>query len=161
MTHCGIEVDEAGVMLRPGRRSEIVRRRAAEMALPEVKRYTGADCGSDVELMDALMQCINGADGYEIVTSLESFGWCGGSALVEIFNANFIGMAERELVEQWVRCLGVKLEVPIGASVLIKGGRGQGKVVKHFPEAAKYGVRTAEQGPLEYCVLLPEEIEVL
>lgn len=158
MTHCGIQVDDNGVMMRPTRRDEVVRRRAAELALPQVKRWIGYTTDSDNCLITQLMNHIGGGDGYEIVKSLEQDGWCGNDSLVDIMGEDFIGAAEEELVAQWVRCLSVKLNVPIGAQVTIKRRKEVGIVTKHYPDVAKYGVRTAEQPETSCWVLLPEEI---
>jgi hypothetical protein len=34
-----------------------------------------------------------------------------------------------------------------------------GEVTKHYPEEAKYGVRTPDQAPTANWILLPEDIE--
>jgi hypothetical protein len=62
--------------------------------------------------------------------------------------------------------LGVKLEIPIGTHVRIKKPRWSikeefGEVTKHYPEEAKYGVRTPDQAPTANWILLPEDVEVV
>jgi hypothetical protein len=160
-----IEVNEAGLMKRPTQYDECVKRRAAELALPEVKGWN-LDIGSDEDVIKFLMKHINRLGGYEIVKSMESDGWDNAdSELVEIMDEDFIGTAERELVKQWVKCLGVKLEIPIGTQVRIKKPRkateGTGEVVNHYPEEAKYGVRTPDLDKMSNWILLPEDIEVV
>lgn len=157
MTEHGIHVNENGVMLRPTRSDEIVRRRAAELALPEVKRWQ-SDLGPDSEVIEDLMRCIGGADGYEIAKDLEDLGWCSNAYLVDILDENFIGYAEDELVKQWVKCLGIKLEIPVGTPVSINFCKKAGVVTNHYPETAKYGVRTPEQSETSCWILLPEEV---
>ena len=111
------------------------------------------------------MRHINRSDGYEIVKSMESDGWCANSLLVEIMDQDFIGDAERELVHQWVRCLNLKLNIPIGTKVKINRGLSEngriGEVVKHYPKEARYGVRTPEQADTTHWLLCPDYIEVI
>jgi hypothetical protein len=111
--------DATGVMLRPTRSDGCVRRRAAEMALPAVKRWLGGDSWfhRDSDLIEDLMKHIGQHDGFHIVTSMEDSGWAPDDSLVEIMRGGFIADALREMVRQWVLCLGVKLELPIGTKV--------------------------------------------
>ena len=156
----GIRLDQNGMMLRPTRSDEVVRRRAAEMALPILRRWHFLE-ETDSQIVDSIMKHIDGANGYEIVKSLEHEGWCGNAELVEIMDRDFIGDAERELVEQWVRCLGITLTIPVGTPVKIKDSRGSGVVTKHYPESTKYGVHTPVRPESSYWIVTPEEIEVL
>jgi hypothetical protein len=129
------------------------------MALPQVKQWIGYTTDTDESLIRQLMRHIASGNGFETVKSLERDGWCGDDSLVEIFGEDFIGQAEDELVAQWVKCLGIKLDLPIGAPVTIKRSKDAGVVTKHYPEQAKYGVKTPEQPETSCWVLLPEEIE--
>lgn len=138
-----IRFDENGIMLRPRREDACVRRRAAEMALPEVKRWMGPSSQTDAELVAELMLYIDGHDGHEIVKALERDNWCGNRELVEIMDSNFIEDAERELVRQWVKCLSVKLDIPKGSKVHWRGKIG---IVAYLDRNyAQYHIQTPEQ----------------
>jgi hypothetical protein len=140
-----VRFDENGLILRPDARDGVVRRRAAEMALPEVKRWLGGDAAyyTDTDLIAKLMKHLTRADGFEIAKSMDRDGWNSDSGLVKILDQGFIYDAEREIVSQWVRCLGVKLEIPIGATVEWRGQTGE--VVSRDEALAKYGVRMPDQ----------------
>lgn len=157
-----IRVNSEGLMERPTRYDECVQRRAAELALPEVKKWLGKGfAATEDEIMEDLMDCIGEGDGFAIANELKGRKhWDCDSQLVEILDGNFIYTAEDELEKQWVRCLGVKLDIPIGAQVKIKRRSESGEVVKHYPESAKYGVHTPDQPKASNWILLPEEIEV-
>jgi hypothetical protein len=154
-------------MERPTRYDECVKRRAAELALPEVKQWLGQGFATDDEIIEDLMDCIGEDDGFAIVSELkERKHWECDSQLVEILDGNFIHTAKDELEKQWVKCLGVKLDIPIGTQVQFKNPKRlrmgtSGEVVKHYPESAKYGVRTPDQPKTSNWILLPEDIEVV
>ena len=155
-----IQLNSEGVMQRPTRYDECVQRRAAELALPEVKLWLGQGFATDDDIIKDLMDCIGEGDGFAIVSELkERQHWECDSQLVEILDGNFIHTAEDELEKQWVKCLGVKLDIPIGTPVFIKRKKESGEVVKHYPESAKYGVRTPDQAATSNWILLPEDIE--
>ncbi len=138
-----IRVDENGLMLRPRRYDAIVRRRAAEMALPQVKRWIGPSSQSDASLIKELMKHIGGPNGFEICKSLDRDGWCCGDKMVEIMGEDFISDAEKELVRQWVRCLGIKLDLPIGTVVEYRGERGV--IASYDEELAQYKIQVPSQ----------------
>jgi hypothetical protein len=131
-----IRLDENGVMLRPTRTDKCVRRRAAEMALSDVKDWIGDPCCSDAEIIEILAEYIDLPDGFGIVKSPEDDGWCGNAKLGMILNCDFIGQAENELVQQWVKCLGVTLHLPIGAKCQYHGK--VAKVVAWDEDLAQY-----------------------
>ncbi len=154
-----IRLDSNGVMLRPGRRDGCVRRRAAEMALPAVKRWMGGDTGfrNDKGIVEELMKHIGGYDGFHIAKSLDERGWGSDSDLVEILDEDFICQAEKELVSQWVKCLGIKSQFPISSQVIFRGETG--RVVKHDEALAQYGVQTPDQKDGRHHVCNAEEIK--
>jgi HrpA-like RNA helicase len=163
-----IAVNEAGLMNRPTRYDECVQRRAAEIVLPEIKRWLNdPSWATDEEIIQDLMECLGEGDGYKICDELKrKHSWECDSQLVEILDGWVIDDAEKELVKQWVKCLGVKLDIPIGTHVRIKHYKSQsmsefGEVVKHYPEEAKYGVRTPDQDPTANWILLLENIEAV
>jgi hypothetical protein len=150
-----IRVDENGIMLRPRRRDDCVRRRAAEMALPAVKRWIGPSSQSDASLIKELMKHIDGINGYEICKSLDRDGWCCGDEMVSIMSNDFISDAEDELVKQWVRCLGIKLDLPIGTPVDYRDEKGT--IARHDTERAKYGVQVPSQAEGTYWIINAED----
>jgi hypothetical protein len=160
-----IAVNDQGVMKRPRANDECVLRRAAELALPEVKVWLGNDGSPDSEVIEDLMETLGEIDGFAIADRLQHRKhWDCDSRLVDILNGNFVSDAQDELEKQWVKCLGITLDIPVGAQVKIKRlPRGltdvTGEVVKHYPESAKYGVRTPEQPKTSNWILLPEDIE--
>lgn len=104
-----IRLDENGIMLRPTRHDECVRRRAAELALPELKHWLRfGENDNEADLIEALTKVIDGSDGYQIARALERDGWCSDSSLVEILDGDFVSDALRELVAQWEMCVGSK-----------------------------------------------------
>lgn len=133
--------DENDLMLRPNSLDGCVRRRAAELALPELKRWRFFE-QSDAELISLLMRHLSKAGGYEIAKSLESEGWCPDTALAEMLDGDFLSEAERELVAQWVICRGITLDLPIGTPVLWRGVTGT--ICRHDAKLAQYGVRTPD-----------------
>lgn len=153
-----IRTDENGIMLRPRRYDAIVRRRAAELALPELRQWNYIE-DSDQDLIAGLMKHISGSDGLDIVKSMERDGWAGNALLVEIMDQDFIGDAEKELVTQWVKCLGVKLDLPMGAQVLFRGL--EAKVVRRNEGLAQYGVHSADQNENTYSICNAEDVKVL
>lgn len=135
-----IRIDDNGLMLRPRRRDDCVRRRAAEMALPQFKRWMGAGSGySDADLIKLLMKHIDGWDGYTIAKSLERDCGDADPGLVEIMDSDFISEALNELTRQWVRCLGIKLDLPIGTLVDHRGEKGT--IADLRPDLAQYGIQ--------------------
>lgn len=153
-------------MKRPTRYDDCVKRRAAELALPQVKSWLGEGFNpTDEEIMEDMMDSIDEGDGFAIVEHLKRrHHWEVDSELVEIMEGWFISSAQEELEKHWVKCLGVTLDIPIGAQVKIKRimdqKNVQGEVVKHYPETAKYGVRTPDQKDNSNWILLPEDLDV-
>jgi hypothetical protein len=146
-----IRISEEGVMLRPRRIDPCVRRRASEMALPDVKRWLGYVEDSDEELIRCLMKHIDGGNGYEIVKSLEHDGWSNADGgLVDVMDSDFIDLALRELTEQWVCCLGIRLVLELGANVCYRGQAA--RIVKLMEDVAQYGVRTPDIEGTAYYV---------
>lgn len=162
MSAITIRVDADGLMVRPTRYDKCVLQRAAELALPQVKRWLGSGFNaSDDDIMEDLVDCIDEGDGFAIVASLKSrHHWDCDSELVEILDGGFVYIALSELEKQWVRCLNVKLDIPIGTPVKIKSRNESGVVVKHYPEDAKYGVRTPEQEKTANWIFLPSDLEI-
>lgn len=150
-----IRVDDNGLMLRPRRRDDCVRRRAAEMALPQVKRWIGPSSQTDASLIKELMKHIDGVNGYEICKSLDRDGWCCGEEMVEIMSEGFIRDAERELVAQWVRCLGIKLDLPIGTPVEYRGEKGT--IARHDADLAQYGIQVPSQAEGTHWIINAED----
>lgn len=157
-----IRVNEDGLMKRPTVYDKCVLRRAAEIVFPDVKGWLGKGFATDDEIMEDLIDCIGKGDGFSIAEDLKSYHhWDNcDSALVEILDGRFVYTAQEELEKQWVKCLGVTLDIPIGALVNIKSRKESGAVVKHYPETAKYGVRTPDQEKTSNWILLPEDVEV-
>jgi hypothetical protein len=157
-----IRVNRDGLMERPTRYDKCVLQRAAELALPEVKSWLGDEgFATDNEIMEDLIDCIDEKDGFSIAEKLKSrHHWDCDSELVEIMDGGFIHSSLSELEKQWVKCLNVKLDIPIGTPVKIKSRNESGIVVKLYPETAKYGVHTPEQKETSNWILLPEDVEV-
>lgn len=147
-------------MLRPTRRDDCVRRRAAELALPRVKQWMGADTAgySDEDMIRKLMTVIGGSDGFQIAKDLDRAGWSADSELVEIMDSDYIRTAEREMVKQWVKCLGVKLAIPVGAVVKIR--HGIGVVTAHEDEFAEYHVRTPDLKNNAWYTVAAENVQI-
>jgi hypothetical protein len=149
--------DANGVLKRPSFGDDFVRRRAAELALPDVREWLGADSQRDIDVMKDLMNVLSCGDGYEICRDLEKLGWAVNSELVTVFDmGDFIETAKTEMVVQWVKCLGVKLDLPLGAPVDYRGRLGT--VVKLFPDTAEYGIHTGDQPANMYHVCAAEEV---
>ena len=124
------------LMKRPHYGDEFVRRRAAELALPEIKRWIGAPESSDADLI----------------------GWTRDSQLVEILeDGDFLEDARDELVRQWVKCLRVELVIPVGAAVIYRGIAG--KVVGSESSMALYHVRTPDMKENQWMVCAAEEVK--
>jgi hypothetical protein len=157
-----IKVNEDGLMKRPTVYDKCVLRRAAEIVFPAIKGWLGEGFATDEEIMDDLIDCIGKGDGFLIAEDLKSHHhWDNcDSSLVAILDGNFVDTAQNELERQWVKCLGVTLDIPIGAMVNIKSRKESGAVVKHYPLTAKYGVRTPDQEKTSNWILLPEDVEV-
>jgi hypothetical protein len=146
------------LMKRPHYGDEFVRRRAAELALPVIKRWIGAPESSDADLMRDLMRGLTMAGGYECAKEFENLGWNVNSQLVEILeDGDFLEDARDELVKQWVRCLHVELTIPIGAAVSYRGIAG--KVVGCDPSMALYHVRTPDMKENQWMVCAAEEVK--
>lgn len=145
----GGRLDENGIMCRPSMRDEYVRRRAAEIMLPYVKRWGGRGFGGveDDEILEDLMSVVSDCGGYEMAKRLdETHGWSVDEHLVNLLGASDAPReAVEEMTKKWVRCLGIKLDLSKGSRVMAKNmwsRRGEvGEVVEHMPELAKYGVR--------------------
>lgn len=149
--------DQNGVLKRPSYGDDFVRRRAAELALPDVREWLAGGLQSDLDVMKDLMNVLSCGDGYEIARDLENLGWAVNSELVTVFDlGDFISTARKEMVIQWVKCLRVKLDIPMGASVDYRGRLGI--VVKLFPETAEYGVHTGDLPATSYSVCAAEEV---
>ena len=157
-----IKVNKDGLMERPTRFDKCVLQRAAELALPEVKSWLGDEgFATDNEIKEDLIDCIDEKDGFAIAEALKSRRhWDCDSELVEIMDGGFIYTALSELEKQWVNCLNVKLDIPIGTPVTIKSRKESGVVVSYYPEYAKYGVRTPNQDKTSNWILFPEDVEV-
>jgi hypothetical protein len=150
--------DENGVLKRPSFRDDFVRRRAAELALPEVRGWVGAG-PTDEDIIKDLMKCLSPGDGYEMCRDLERNGWAVNSELVEILNdGDFISTAKLELVVQWVKCLRVTLNIPLDAQVDYRGK--PGKIVKLFPDTAEYGIHTPDLEGNSWYVLAAEDVKL-
>lgn len=154
-----IRLDDNGLMLRPTSFDLCVRRRAAEIALPQVKGWLGSDLQeSDAELIDTLAKHMRRGDGYEIAQTLErDGGWQSDSYLVEIFDEDFVGQAESEMVRQWVQCIRPAMPFSVGDLVNWKGEHYS--VCKLMPEEAKYGVRIDGMQPNSYYVVNVEDLK--
>jgi hypothetical protein len=128
------------------------------MALPQVKSWLGGDFHkTEAELIENLMKYIDGPDGYEITKSMERDGWdCADSRLVDIMDQGFIDEALREHVRQWVRCIGLKLKLPLGAKVAWRDLAGE--VVKLYEDSGEYGIRTPDQKETSCYVCIAEEV---
>ena len=153
-----IRFDENGIMLRPRRQDACVRRRAAEMALPSIRQWSYFS-ETDAELIENLMKYIDGHDGYEIVKAMERDHWCVNSALVDIMDSGFIEDALRELLAQWVKCLGVKLDIPKGSKVHWRGKIGI--VADHKRNYAQYCIQTPEQAEGTTWICDAEEVKLV
>jgi hypothetical protein len=148
--------DSNGLLKRPNYGDDFVRRRAAELALEDVKEWLGADVRRDADVIKDLMNTLSCGDGYEICRDLERLGWAVNSELVTVFDlGDFISTARKEMVIQWVRCLGVKLSLPLQAKVYYRGILGT--VVKLFPETAEYGVHTPDLNANSYHVCASDD----
>lgn len=152
-----------GVMLRPTRRDEVVRRRAAEMALPEVKAWMGSTEGeSDASIVETLMNVIGCGDGFTIAKALDDKGWNADAELVELMDRGFVRDAESELIKQWVQCVGVKPKHAIGETVtMLCGfqGANRGVIVDVREDEATYGIHTASQTEKQRWVIAYEDVE--
>lgn len=153
-----IRFDENGIMLRPRRQDACVRRRAAEMALPKIRRWNYLS-ETDAELIAELMKYIDGHDGYEIVKAMERDRWCGNSALVEIMDSGFIEDALREIEHQWVKCLGIKLDIPLGTKVSWR--KKIGVVAGYELESGQYRIQTPEQAEGATWICDAEEVKLV
>ena len=152
-----IRLDANGVMKRPNSRDGCVLRRAAEMALPEVKRWLGADDdGDDERTISELMKAIGERDGFAICRKLDT--WSPDAELVRIMDEDFIRDAEREIVKQWVQCVGRKQEFAVGAKVLYRGE--EGEVVEYRSNEDSYGVRMPGQEPTVRCIVPSEQLKL-
>jgi hypothetical protein len=156
-----IRTNEHGVMLRPSIADACVKRRAAEMALPEIKRWLrsgGPVQQTDEEIISSLMKFVCTHDGYEAVKAMDEDGWAGtNSELVEIMDQDWIIDAQRELTRQWARCLGITLKFQLGQRVMWRGM--EGVVVNRDEELAEYGVRTPELTEKQWHVCREEDVQ--
>lgn len=113
-------------MSRPTGRDESVIRKAAELSLPEFKRWANEASGSDEVMLNDLLACIRwGHDGYARAKRIEIYGYEPDAELVEILDSIDVWRAEREAVAKWVKEFDVKAPFPIGALVVIAGGSGE------------------------------------
>ena len=160
-----IALNEAGVMLRPSRRDEVVRRRAAEMALREVKAWIGDMEGeSDASLIETLMTVMGGHDGFAIAKDLDDKGWNADAELVELMDRGFVQNAEREMVKQWVQCLGVKPQYAVGDTVtMLRGynGHNRGVIIEIREDEATYGIHTPDQKETQRWIIKFEDVAAL
>ena len=160
-----IRVNEEGVMLRPSTSDACVRRRAAEMILPNVKQWirsNGPIEDSDEQLITILMRHVNNISGYEAVKAMEREGWVGDDELVEIMGTGAIFDAHRELTAQWVRCLGITLHLELGQKVTWRSrinGLIEGVIVKRDEEFAEYGVRLPEDKENQWHLCHAEDVQ--
>lgn len=133
------------LMPRPSLRDDYVRRRAAEMILPAIKRWAGADYRAKDErewISDLSSVVVYGADGYEMSKPLERRGWAVDTELMEIMYGWNPQDAIDELTDQWVRCLGIRPQFELGASVFCPVRPNQiGVITRLDLRLAQYGVR--------------------
>lgn len=138
-------------MKRPSWTDEFVRRRAAELFLPEVVSWLSQEeeAIDEKDVIDTLMKAMNPhSDGYEIVRKLEkTYYWVGSSDLMELMDGAswHVDQAEREMAHQWVRAYDIKPELPLGAHVSVSANVGDyqkkhGSITYIDPEVAQYGV---------------------
>ena len=90
---------------------------------------------------------------------MERDHWCGNSALVDIMDSGFIEDAERELVQQWVKCLGVKLDIPLGTKVSWR--KKIGVVAGYERESGQYRIQTPEQADGTTWICDAEEVKLV
>ena len=148
------------LMKRPNYGDHYVRRRAAELALPEIKSWICAPESSDADLMRDLMRSLTAGGGYESAKALENLGWTVDSQLVGILeDGDFLFNAREELVKQWVKCLRVELSIPVGADVTYRGR--EGKVIGYESSMAQYRVRTADLKENQWLVCVAEEVTLV
>lgn len=154
------------LMKRPNRNDGYVQRRAAEIYMPRVRRYLGADLFDEQEVMEQLIDVIRpNADGYDLAHTLDRrFGWRANESLVEVMSecVDDFDRALSELTAQWVRCLQIKPQFAIGDEVeMQRGFRGmsRGTVVQIHELEAKYGIRTAEQKETQCWVVPFEDVQ--
>lgn len=150
-------VDANGILKRPSYSDDYVRRRAAELALEQVK---GWDCGesTDADLLRDLMKCLTAAGGYESAKNLEEKGWSPDARLVEILDNDFLERAKKEMTEKWVICIRVDLPLAVGTEVLYRGM--SGVIVDRREATAEYCVRTPEMKDTSYYVCLKEDVKL-
>lgn len=148
------------LMKRPHYGDEFVRRRAAELALPEIKQWIGAPESSDADIMRDLMRGLTSAGGYECAKGFESLGWSVDSQFVSILeDGDFLSEARTEMVKQWVRCFQIELDIAVDTPVIYRGAAGI--VIGHKPETAEYCVRTPDLQPNASRVCAAEEVAAI
>jgi hypothetical protein len=148
-------VSASGEPLHPLARGKMRVPNDAQPVLPAVKRWIGPSSKSDASLIKELMKHIDGINGYEICKSLDRDGWCCGDEMVSIMSNDFISDAEDELVKQWVRCLGIKLDLPIGTLVDYRDEKGT--IARHDAELAKYGIQVPSQAEGTHWIINAED----
>lgn len=142
------------IMNRPSAHDTFVRRRAAELAEPEVTRWLnrgGARDGEDIAFtIETLAKVLDAhSSGYDIAKELDDrYGWYGiDTYLIEILDGDHARRAIEELTKQWVICCGIKPALSVGDHVIAKLWKrtGQvGTVADIRPETAQYGIRYAD-----------------
>lgn len=131
---------------RPAYATESVRRRAAEMLLPDVQEWLGDASDSEAVLRDQTCALEYGeADGFELAEKLKRAHWDGVDAfLVEILDdASFrLHEAHAEQVKEWVRAHDLQLALQIGDPVLakVRAATYKGEISRLLPDTAQYSV---------------------
>lgn len=155
---------ETGLMERPSFRDDFVKRRAAEIALPEIRAWCGAD-SNDEDIIYSLMKVANEfSNGFQFAKSLEDrCGWSSAdSFLVDLLDNGWCKQALEELTAQWVKCLGIVPQFSIGDRVRWRRKFREerfGIVTRIFADQAKYGVRFDGMEESTYGVILFEHCE--
>lgn len=117
---------------------------------------------SDASIVETLMKVIHLGDGFDIAKELDDKGWDADAELVELMDRGFVSEAERELIKQWVQCVGVKPKHAIGETVtMLRGfsGNKRGVIVEIREDEAVYGIHTSDQKETHRWVIAYEDVE--